>query len=59
MSSAEATDHAEDDHSVVESLRDEASHGLQDGSVSLVAALPLALLSLFLLARRERRTTPR
>ena len=59
MSSAEATDHAEDDHSVGESLRDEASHGLQDGSVSLVAALPLALLSLFLLARRERRTTPR
>ncbi len=53
MSPAQETEHA-DDQGAVKSLGDGALHGARDGSVSLVAALPLALISVFLLARWER-----
>lgn len=51
MESAEAAEHT-DDHGHEGGLEDKALHGVQDGSVSLVVALPLVLLSVFLLTRR-------
>ena len=52
MGPAKANEHA-DDYGLEGGLSGMAFHGLKDGSINLVVALPLAILTLLLITRRE------